>query len=145
MADNHKDLVFEIIKAQTQLCYFLLGLAASAIAFTIHQTKDLTSAQVAWQIWLALACWGLSFGFGILAARFRIDASIGNANFLWMQKNVPTVLENDPETMKLIEKSKDSAKLKATFQGISMLFQQLAILAGAVAYVWGHILMMGKV
>ena len=106
MSNDHKDLVFEIIKAQTQLCYFLLGLAASAIAFTIHQTKELTSDQVVWQVWAALICWGISFGFGIFAARFRIEASIDNANFLVMTKNLPPTLRNDAETLNIIENVK---------------------------------------
>ncbi len=145
MADNRKDLIFEVIKGQSQLCYFLLGLAASAIAFTIHQTKDLQSVQVVWQVWMALSFWGISFGAGIFAARFRIEASIANADFLWMQSKVHPSIADDPEVIALLDGAEKGTKAKAALQGFSMLVQQLGILAGAIAYVWGHILMMGKV
>jgi len=143
MSENHKALIFEVIKAQTQLCYFLLGLAASAVAFTIHQTRDLLPEQVAWQIWAALGCWAGSFGFGIFAARARIGASIANANFILAQKDIPQMFRGHPEVNEMLEDLKKGIFGKTNQQNLSLLGQQLGILMGALSYVWGHYLMMG--
>lgn len=51
---NDNDLYFEHQKSIAQFAYFQLGIAASAIAFAMHQTADRSLDSVPWPIGLAV-------------------------------------------------------------------------------------------
>ena len=71
MADTHVDLVFEASRGQAQFAYFQLGLAASAIAFAVHETEGKSLADTPWPIGLAVGLWGMSFVAGCLGVEAR--------------------------------------------------------------------------
>lgn len=71
MASNSTELTFEFIRGQGQFSYFLLGVAASAIAFAIHETEALPLADAPWPLAVAVSLWSLSFALGCAGIEAR--------------------------------------------------------------------------
>jgi len=69
MSAPREELVSEHTKGQAQLVYFLLGLAASAIAFAVHETEGTALKDAPWPLGAAVALWAFSFAMGCFTSK----------------------------------------------------------------------------
>ena len=82
MSATREGLLSEHSKGQAQLVYFLLGLAASAIAFAVHETDGEALKETPWPLGIAVALWAFSFAMGCFSVTAHQRAIISNVAFL---------------------------------------------------------------
>ena len=82
MPDRTADLILEYLKSQSQFAYFQLGLAASAIAYAVHETKGQSLSETPWPFGAAVILWAISFATGAYGIEARLDGIKTNAQFL---------------------------------------------------------------
>jgi hypothetical protein len=141
MSDGTNDLIFEASRGQAQFAYFQLGLAASAIAFAVHETDGKALADTPWPLGLAVAMWALSFALGCFGVIARHQGLATNARFNMATRGAQMV-HNMPELQAALDEAKNKTqraldKPFGRFQG-----QLWLLFAGAMAYVAGHIMQM---
>ena len=144
MSDNASQLIFEIHKGQSQFAYFLLGVAASAVAFAIHETAGMPLSQAPWPFGLAVGLWALSFALGCFGMDARQDGLHTNALFLQVFAGVPAQLMN-AEAAAAVERAKEMVKADLRKPGILFRWQKWALFAGALAYIAGHVMHMAAI
>ncbi|WP_336961301.1 hypothetical protein [Sphingobium aquiterrae] len=137
MSAAREGLVSEHSKGQAQLVYFLLGLAASAIAFAVHETDGKALKETPWPLGVAVVLWAFSFAMGCFCVTARQRAIISNLAFLDATKGL-----NHAQ----IDEHLPSAK-KTTQDDINRPFkffdwQLWTMFAGALFYIGGHVMQM---
>lgn len=141
MNSNTTQLLFEHHKGQAQFAYFQLGVAASAIAFAIHETDGLPLSDAPWPLGAAILLWALSFALGCFGIDARQDGIHSNALYLRVFGDVPEQPANSPAANVMNDAmndvKKDMGKAVNRFR-----WQKWALFAGAVFYVSGHIMQM---
>lgn len=144
MTDAHQDLVLEVIKSESQFAYFQLGVAASAIAFAVHQTREQALIDTPWAIGVGVGLWALSFVAGCFGIGSRQKGLYQNINLIAAARGSKDIqhLPEIVDAMKgLLKRTEDaSAKPRTRYR-----IQQLLLFAGAVAYIAGHIQQMARI
>ena len=137
MSTPRNDLQSEHTKSQAQFAYFLLGLAASAIAYAIHETQGWSLKEAPWPIGVAVGLWALSFGLGCFGVKARQQATITNIAFLDSTQglNAAQVAQHMPEVHETARKDVNRPVCFFDWQ-LWMLF------AGALFYIDGHLMQM---
>lgn len=137
----------EFKASREKYIYFLLAMAASAIAFAITQSKvePVTLRQI--PLGLSIISWGLSFVSGLRFLEYTINITFQNQNYLAFKRELKSYPNDNVAELLSVFK----AKLKETTekQEAKMKFygnlQNTSLLAGAVFYVVWHILRMQSV
>jgi hypothetical protein len=145
MSEKRTQLILEVHKSQSQFAYFQLGVAASAIAFAVHETTGDPLLDTPWPIGAAVALWALSFALGCFGLDRRHEALTSNANYLKISGHIPANVRGDPEWAKTIQGmendvAKGLARTNARFR-----WQKWALFAGAIAYIGGHVMQMSAI
>lgn len=140
----NNDLYFEHIKGQAQFAYFQLGVAASAIAFAVHETKDQALSDTPWPIWLGTALWAVSFAVGCIGMQARQSGIVANMRYLELTRGVvPERL--DPALQRAFAEAKDTTQADLDRPVTRFRWQQWTLFAGALAYIAGHVMHMAEV
>ena len=108
---------------------FIQGVAASAIAFAIHETSDRTPSFSLIPITMALCCWAGSFACGVLNNHARQAA---------IAANIGANVAHDGGRTDLEDKALSRFASHTRSAGRYYMRQLWLILAGAVLYVGGH-------
>jgi len=145
MSDNATQLILEAHKGQSQFAYFQLGVAASAIAFAVHQTTGTALADAPWPMGLAVALWALSFALGCFGLDARQAGINLNAIFLQVADQIPSQLRASSEGAKFIEKMKADVGTRMDRTDYRFRWQKWTLFAGALAYVAGHMMQMATI
>jgi hypothetical protein len=137
MGTPREELVSEHTKGQAQLVYFLLGLAASAIAFAVHETEGAALKDTPWPLGVAVALWAFSFVMGCFSVTARQRAIVTNLAFLDATKGL---------TQAVVDEKLAGIK-KTTQDDINRPFkffdrQLWLMFAGALFYIGGHVMQM---
>lgn len=141
MSDRATQLVFEVHKGQSQFAYFLLGVAASATAFAVHETAGAALADTPWPLGLAVVLWAASFAIGCFGIDARQEGLVLNASFLQLTRGIPSGPTSDELAKVLKEMRDDVAKaLKRPVNRFRL--QKWVLFAGALAYIGGHVMQM---
>lgn len=114
---------------------FLLGISASAIAFTFHSTSDRDLSMSTWLMLGAAAVWAVSFAAGIQKGQKNLDAISYNLAILEAQR------------IGLMEKAEEGVtKFDSTRKASSRLhlIQLWTLLGGAMIFAAGHIAYMAN-
>lgn len=141
MSSNATQLIFELHKGQSQFAYFQLGVAASAIAFAIHETADLALADAPWPLGLAVALWSVSFALGCFGLDARQDGILSNASFLQLTEGVPANIST-PALAQAIEDMKSDVIKDLRRPIVRFGWQKWTLFAGALAFITGHVMQM---
>lgn len=139
MIELHKQLA----ESQSKYTYFLLAVAASAIAFSVQKT---TGQKISWQmipLGLADICWGLSFFLGCKFVSWEQATKYGNFNLLQLQNGVHPDQPTHPQLLAAaIECIRDTIN-KNLIKAQRCSFWQFRLLVyGAVLFLLWHILEM---
>ena len=140
--DKATQLIFEVHKGQSQFGYFLLGVAARAIAFAIHDTAGVSLRDAPWPLGVAVALWAISFALGCFGLEARQAALASNAAFLRALQDTPAQARDLPEIAKAIETTKSNVEKNLKRPRDRFRWQQWTLFAGAVAYIAGHVMQM---
>jgi len=108
---------------------FIQGIAASAMAFAIHETSDRTPSLSLIPIAIALSCWAGSFACGVLNNHARQAA---------IAANIGANVAHDRGRTDLEDKALVRFGSHTRLAGRYYIRQLWLILAGAVLYVGGH-------
>lgn len=134
MAENSLEYLHKIHSdGEKKYSYFLLAIAASAVAFLVQKTE---SAIFTWPlafVALALVCWSLSFLFGCLTQQSIQHAIRSNYILLQLQKgthpNQPSSTEEFAIAKEITNKNIDRKMKNAGFFSVWQ-FRLLVIGAG---------------
>lgn len=129
--------------AQSKYAYFLLGVAAAAVAFAIQRTSGMLITWWLLPAGLAVVAWGLSFYFGCRHLEAVQSALFANFGLLNIQDGNDPIVRNHPQAMELanetirpiIESHSNRAALHARWQ-----FRMLVL--GALLFLLWHVLVM---
>lgn len=143
MSDQLQELHRQHSAAQDKYTYFLLAVSASAVAFAIQKSDNLTITWSLIPLGIATLMWGLSFYFGVKNLIWIQAAISSNYSLLQLSKGVHP---RQPDHPQLVDSAKnikmsqiDNYINKAYFNGN---WQFRLILAGAVFFIFWHVLEM---
>jgi hypothetical protein len=141
MTSNTTQLIFELQKGQAQFAYFQLGVAASAMAFAIHETGGLPLADAPWALGLAVTLWALSFALGCFGIDARQDGIQSNAAFLRAFGDL-SAQPVGSEGANVVARAKDAVAKDLRKPVTRFRWQKWTLFAGALFYIGGHIMQM---
>ncbi|MDD2894320.1 MAG: hypothetical protein PHF20_10380 [Halothiobacillaceae bacterium] len=133
--------------SQEKYIYFLLAVAASAIAYAMTQSKvePIELRQI--PLGLSILSWGLSFFSGLRFIEYATNFTFQNQNYLAFKRELKSYSQD--AAIEMLEKFK--AKLKETTKKqeekmrLYGKLQSTSLLAGAAFYVIWHVLRMHSV
>lgn len=143
MSDNHRDLVFETIKGEAQFAYFQLGIAASAIAFSVHQTRAQALSDTPWLIGFGVGLWAISFAVGCFGISARQRGLYLNINLIEAERESQGI-DHIPEVAELMQGIRERTQAASRRPRTLFRIQQIALFIGALAYIGGHVQQMAK-
>lgn len=97
--DKQMQLHNQLSVSQGKYTYFLLAIAASAIAFSTQITKDSVFSFSLIPLGLALLCWGLSFYCGCQNIRYSNSNIIANIELLRVEAGEHPDAQTHPQLM----------------------------------------------
>ena len=115
--ENFRQLHDQLRKAQDKYVYFLLAVAASAIAFSVQITKDSTFEYSLIPLGIAVMFWGTSFFCGCRNIQYVNNIIYSNAEFLKIKSGIHPEVGPNPGyisaasqgIMEAIKSNQDSA------------------------------------
>jgi hypothetical protein len=144
MSDNASQLIFELHKGQSQFAYFQLGVAASAIAFAVHQTANTSLVDAPWPLAVAVGLWALSFALGCFGLDARQAGILSNASFLQLSREFAAEA-TDPAFTQTFEEIKADVKKDLRRPATRFRWQKWTLFAGALFYIGGHVMQMAAI
>ena len=138
------ELFLEQQKSVTQFAYFQLGVAASAIAFAVHQTSDRSLQDTPWPIGLAVLLWALSFLAGSMGVEARISAITLNTKFLFAKEGISAQDQHLLNQLPEYQQTKRELEEEVGKPGRRFNWQRRFLFLGAIAYIVGHIMDMAS-
>lgn len=144
-SDLEKHLSNQLSEAQTKYTYFLLAVAASAIAFSVQRTTGATLGW--WQIPLgfAVVCWAVSFFSGCRNRAYFGSTLHANTALVRIQSGAIPELHRHPDIASDISKEfrkiAEENSSMANFWG-KMQFRLLVL--GAILFLIWHVLEMAN-
>ena len=145
MDDNATALIFEHLKSQAQFAYFQLGVAASAIAFAVHETDGRALRSTPWPIGAAVAIWAFSFGAGCFGIELHQQGMRSNAAFLVATRGMGSESLLASEAQQFVKWAKTLTQADLNRPGRRFRWQMWSLFAGGFAYVAGHVMAMAAV
>lgn len=144
MSEQANTIILEHHKSTLQFCYFQLGLAASAIAFAVHETEGHPLRTTPVLIGAAVLCWALSFFVGCFGIEAYQRSLRTNAEFLRLKQEASGYVLN-AELMESMEKARTRVGTEAERPHRRYRAQLWLLFVGAVAYVGGHVIEMAAI
>ena len=144
MSEREAQIIFEALKGQSQFAYFQLGVAASAMAFAIHETAGVSLADAPWPLGVAVALWAVSFALGCFGLDAREYALHHNASFIRETSNIPPQLRT-ANIAQAIDEFKDTVGDRFERTRRRFRWQKWTLFAGALAYIAGHMMQMAAI
>ena len=144
MADDKiVEICRQIRTAQDKYDYFLLAVAASAVAFALNRTQGYVLSWSLLSVGIAVFFWGLSFFFGCRHLEYVTSSLHTNAELIKVTTGVHPEIGPNPVViskmstviLEIIEDKQKSSVFYATWQFRFLIF-------GALAYITWHILEM---
>jgi hypothetical protein len=128
---------------QDKYTYFLLAVAASAVAFSVQKTDGMKIAYSLIPLGGAILLWGLSFYFGVKNIVWVQSSIYANFNLLQLKNGVhpnqPAHPVEQKAAMEGVSSAMEKNSKKAQFYGA---WQFRLLIAGAVLFLIWHILEM---
>lgn len=141
MSTKANELIAEFSKGQSQFAYFQLGIAASAIAFAIHETNGKSLADTPVLTGAAVALWAFSFAFGCFGLGARLRGINSNARYLRMEILAVGLAGQIQQDLKDAQADADrDVKKPVKWFGAQM----WVLFLGALAFIGGHIQQMAN-
>lgn len=126
---------------QDKYTYFLLAVTASAVAFAVQKTSDITITWSLFPLGLAVLLWGISFFFGCKNLLWVQTSIYSNYSLLQLQKGVHPEQPDHPQMLEAaiagVRSALESNVNNVQFYGV---WQFRLLIAGAVFFLAWHVL-----
>ena len=138
--DNSMQLHNQLNVAQDKYTYFLLAVAASAIAFATQITKESSFSYSLIPLGLAVLVWGLSFYCGCQNIRYSNTNTIANIELLNLESGEYPEFSKNPKMIQVITEG-----IKSAFESNSVKlcsysnWQFRFLIIGSVMFIVWHI------
>ena len=141
--ENIRQLHNQLRVSQDKYVYFILAIAASAIAFTVQVTKESTFNLTLIPLGVAVFCWALSFFCGCRQLQYVNSILYSNGEYLRIKEGIHPDVGNHPHLiqaasegiMGAISSNQDKANSYANWQ-----FR--LVVGGGGAFICWHLLEM---
>ena len=94
--DNVRMLHNQLVTSQHKYIYFLLAVAASAIAFSTQATKDMELEYSLIPLGVAVLCWAFSFFCGCRTVQYDNSNTVANIDLLKVERGEHEECGNNP-------------------------------------------------
>jgi hypothetical protein len=142
--DNSRMLYNQFRTAQDKYVYFLLAVAASAIAFSTQITKELVFSYTLIPLGLAVLAWALSFFSGCRTIQYVNSNTFANFELLKVEAGTHQEYCSNP---RLMQAAREGIREGMTFNqkksGSYGVWQFRLIVIGGISFVFWHLLEMG--
>jgi len=146
MNEANRDLFGEFQRSQVQIIYFVLGVAASAIAFAIHQTDGRPLSFYLIPIGGGVLLWSASFVAGLLALQSRQEQlRLNYQNNSARDDATAGQFINSPEVKAILDEQMAELRRNASLVLTFATAQRWLLFVGALAYLGGHVWRMALV
>lgn len=130
-------------EAQTRIVYYLMAIAASAIAFSVHQTSGLTMTLSMIPLGLAVICWGVSFWAGCRNRTWFSATLQANYALLQLQDGThPNCPDYAEHRLAATEGVRDAANENNDAMGNMAKLQFRLLIIGGICFLVWHIVEM---
>jgi hypothetical protein len=133
----------QLAEAQSKYTYFLLAVAASAIALVVQRT---TGQSLNWNmipIGLAVACWAGSFFSGCRNRAYFSSTLYANAAFLQIQDGTHPNVPSHPDAVKAASQGvREAAESNSSIANFWGHLQFRLLVLGAICFLVWHIIEM---
>lgn len=142
MSEGHERYLHEqLTTAHAKHTYFLLAVAASAIALVVKQTEDSALALTQIPLGMSVFSWGLSFYAGCRRIQWSSASIRANLGLSLIQQGLdPTVPDHPDARRAAIEGTREAADENSEGAGRTAKWQFRFLIAGAVFYLAWHVL-----
>lgn len=144
MSAAYEELYRQHAEGHGKIVYFLLGTAASAIAFAIYQSRSEPLHWLHIPIGLAIVFWAISFTAGIKAMSVRLGLLNLNIEHQLLKEGKHPDQVHGEALATVLATARESLNTLSAKVGRRVTVQQWMLLAGAAAYVAGHIARMAS-
>lgn len=136
----------QLAEAQSKYTYFLLAVAASAIAFAVQRT---TGRPLTWSmipLGLAVACWAVSFFAGCRNRAYFSSTLYANAALLQIQDGThPDVARHPDAVAAAAEGVREAAEHNSSMANFWGHLQFRLLVVGATCFLVWHVIEMMRV
>lgn len=139
MSDSTRQLHGQVIEGQRKYAYFLLAVAASAIALGVNRTTGLSLAITQIPLGAAVLLWSLSFLFGCRHLGYVTATLKTNAELLTIQGGEHPQFPPHPD---IVQVARSTADENAEGASRNAKRQFGFLVGGAICYVAWHVLEM---
>lgn len=127
-------------ESQTKYTYFLLAGAATAIGFSLTQTRELALSPTHLPLGVALLCWAASFFCGCKQLQYVTSTLFNNMELIKVQTGRHPLAGNHPEAMQIGSKVLNEIMEKGGVRsGRFGTWQFRLLIYGALLYIAWHI------
>lgn len=129
--------------AKDKYTYFLLAVAASAVAFAVQKTSGLRLSYWLLPVGIAAACWGVSFFFGCKNLVWVQSAVYANFNLLSLRRGVhPDQPQHPQEAEAAVSGVKSALHANSDRARFYAVWQFRSLIVGALFFILWHVLEM---
>ena len=137
------ELYFEHLKGQTQFAYFQLGVAASAIAFAVHETAGRSLHDTPWLVGAGVSAWALSFALGCFGLNAHQRGIATNVRYLEATAGLGQ-FAHDPGMQQSVARARSITQRELDRPLTRFRWQQWLLFSGALLYIGGHVILMSR-
>lgn len=141
MSNTHNEVYKQHRTAQDKYTYFLLAVAAAAIAFSVQRT---TGSALEWSmipLGLAVLCWGASFYCGCVQLKYVISTLFANFTLLEIERGTHPDVPKHPDYIQAASDGiRDAIESNSHKSGRFANAQFRLLIFGAVLFIAWHVL-----
>lgn len=145
-SDLEKYLSKQLVEAQTKYTYFLLAVAALAIALVVRRT---TGSSLDWNmlpLGASVLCWAISFFAGCRSRLFYNSSVYGNMELVKLQSGKHPQAESNKQLIEAgVQAIRDIYKKNQSKLNFWAKIQFRLLVLGAIFFLAWHIIEMGQI
>lgn len=142
-SDLEKHLSNQLSEAQTKYTYFLLAVAASAIAFSVQRTTGATLSWCQIPLGLAVVCWAGSFFSGCRNRAYFGSTLYANISLVKIQKGTHSGISSHPDIVAAASEGvRNAAEENSSMANFWGHMQFRLLVSGAIFFLIWHVIEM---
>lgn len=141
--DNLRMLHNQLVTSQHKYIYFLLAVAASAIAFSTQVTKEMKLESSLIPLGIAVICWALSFFCGCRTVQYDNSNTVANIELLRVERGEHEECGSNPVFIAAASQGiRQAYASNQTAQNFHYNWQFRFLVMGGILFIVWHILKM---
>ena len=145
VSDDATEMYRLHVEGYSRFVYFLLGVAALAIAFAVHQTRGQALEWTHAPIGVAVTCWAASFACGLSGLGRRQNVLRGNLEMAKLQQGLAAPPVASASIDMAAAALREAIETESGSVARRFRWQQYLLSAGPVSYLAGHVWAMARI